>query len=71
MKEHTCVDCGEKEIILLEFDHISGIKINTISSMVRIGCSIKTIEEEISKCQVRCVGCHRKKTAKQFGWNKE
>lgn len=66
--EHPCVDCGETDIILLEFDHIAGEKKNAVSSMVRMGYTPNTLREEIDKCVVRCVACHRRKTALERHW---
>jgi hypothetical protein len=63
---HPCIDCGETDPIVLEFDHVSGIKKEAISTLKRNG--LKSIIEEIQKCEVRCANCHRRKTAKQFGW---
>src|SRR5690242_11356440 len=34
LKEHGCVDCGEKDPIVLEFDHVRGIKTNNICHMI-------------------------------------
>ncbi|CAB4196839.1 hypothetical protein UFOVP1290_359 [uncultured Caudovirales phage] len=65
---HPCIDCGEKDPIVLEFDHIKGIKTGCISRLVHIGCSIKRIQREIDICVVRCANCHRRKTAKDFYW---
>jgi protein-arginine kinase activator protein McsA len=59
---HPCVDCGIKDIRVLEFDHVTGIKLFNISSAVGAGCSWKKIKNEISKCEVRCANCHRIKT---------
>ena len=64
--EHPCVDCGEKDPIVLTFDHL-GDKNFTISNRSRHG-NIKEIEEEIKKCHVRCSNCHMRKTAKDFNW---
>lgn len=58
------VDCGEKDIVVLEFDHVRGEKKMNISSMVSAYC-LKTIQGEIEKCDIRCANCHRKKTAKE------
>ena len=69
LKEHPCVDCNEKDPIVLEFDHITNDKYKDISDMVHNGTSIVAIKVEIEKCEVRCANCHRRKTAKQFGWN--
>lgn len=70
LERHPCVDCGEDDIVVLDFDHVRGIKCHNISSMVRQAWSLKTIENEIAKCEIRCANCHRRKTAKQFGWAK-
>ncbi len=61
--------CGEDDPIVLEFDHRdpSDKKYN-LSDMMRGSNSLATIEAEIAKCDVLCVKCHRRKTAKQFGW---
>ena len=64
--QHPCVDCGEKDIVVLEFDHVRGQKRGVISSLKR--SSLKAVIEEIKKCEVRCANCHRRKTAQQFGW---
>lgn len=60
---HPCIECGESEPILLEFDHL-GDKSNGIANMIAHQ-SWDTIELEISKCQVLCVVCHRFKTARE------
>lgn len=65
---NPCVDCGETDIRVLEFDHVRGIKENSICTMIRSQKSLKTIKKEIEKCEVRCANCHRKKTVEEFGW---
>jgi hypothetical protein len=65
--EHPCVDCGESDIVVLDFDHLKD-KTTSIGRMLTNGKSIITMEEEIRKCEVRCANCHRRKTAKQFNW---
>lgn len=68
LRRNPCVDCGEADFRVLEFDH-NGDKKYTISNMAS-GFSIKSIEDEISKCVVRCANCHRRKTCNEFGWYK-
>ncbi len=63
----VCVDCGESNPLVLEFDHI-GEKIADISTMVRNGLPWSTIAGEIAKCEPRCANCHRRKTAREQGW---
>lgn len=67
--ESGCVDCGQKNIIVLEFDHVVGEKILPVTVMMRRAVSEKTIREEIEKCEVRCANCHRIKTEERNpGW---
>lgn len=70
LSRHSCIDCGESDITVLEFDHIKD-KFKAVSSLMRGRYSLHKIQEEIKKCDVRCANCHRKKTSKQFGWFKK
>jgi uncharacterized protein YbaR (Trm112 family) len=66
---HPCQDCGEKDPVVLEFDHVSGEKSSAITDMVRGGAyRWDTIAAEIEKCVVRCANCHRRRTAIQLGF---
>jgi hypothetical protein len=68
----SCVDCGEKDPIVLEFDH-SGLeqKFKIIARMLSGHYSWKSVYREIQKCEVRCANCHRRKTYIQLGcWGK-
>lgn len=68
LKEHPCVDCGESNPIVLEFDHAQGKKFLSISDMIQNCYSEENISKEIEKCEVRCSNCHKKKTAVQYNW---
>ena len=69
LKKTGCASCPENDPAALDFDHQRD-KRKGICEMVGGGCSISTIMEEISKCQILCANCHRKKTAKDFDWYK-
>jgi hypothetical protein len=62
-----CADCGETDPVVLEFDH-RGDKAGNIADMVSCLTAWGTILKELEKCQIRCANCHRRKTARQFGW---
>ena len=64
---HACVDCGEADAVVLEFDHRRD-KAQNVSAMARGGWVWARIEEEIAKCEVRCANCHRRRTAKAQGY---
>lgn len=64
-----CIVCGEKDPVVLEFDHLSDKKIE-VTKLVHKGCSWYSILQEIKKCQILCANCHRKKTSKDFNWYK-
>ncbi len=61
LRAHPCVDCGETDIVVLEFDHV-GEKLGDVSTLANGGRSWERIKAEIEKCEVRCANCHRKKT---------
>ncbi len=71
LKDKSCVDCGESDIRTLEFDHLNPLeKSFTVSQAVRLGRNVDEVLSEIKKCRVLCANCHKKRTAKQFGWYK-
>lgn len=60
LESHPCVDCGEYDYMVLTFDHVRGRKKMDISQMVNQGYSLKAIQKEINKFEVRCANCHMK-----------
>jgi hypothetical protein len=60
--EHPCVDCGEPDPIVLEFDHVRGEKLYNVGDIPRQACGMATLLAEIAKCEVRCANCHRRAT---------
>ncbi len=70
LREHPCIDCGEKNIVLLEFDHIDEADKTMDLSSTLGRRSWRMILTEIGKCDVRCVNCHRRRTAERFNWVK-
>lgn len=63
---HPCIDCGEKDIVVLEFDHQRD-KDRAISAVL-VNFSMRRLIDEVNKCEVRCANCHKRKTAKEFGY---
>lgn len=63
-RENPCVDCGETNIKILEFDHIDP-KTRTAWISHLMQASDERLLSEIAKCAVRCGPCHRRRTRKQ------
>jgi hypothetical protein len=68
----SCVDCGEANVNVLQFDHIDHLdretKTASVSRLVSGNYSKQTIDTEISKCRLICANCHRLHTIKQLGF---
>jgi hypothetical protein len=67
---HPCVDCGQTNPVVLDFDHRdpSTKKGNVSELAARQPWRLVLIE--IAKCDVRCANCHLRRTAEQFNWRK-
>jgi len=62
-----CVDCGEDNVHLLQFDHIdSELKEGNVGSFK----NIEKIQAEADKCEMRCIICHVRRTKEQCNWKK-
>jgi hypothetical protein len=64
-ESHPCVDCGETDPVVLEFDHRR-------DKLFSIGMELsrrkwQSILAEIEKCDVVCANCHRRRTALRRG----
>lgn len=65
-RENPCVDCGECDPLVLEFDHLAEKRFG-------IGKGIrdrpwKDVLAEIAKCEVVCANCHRRRTNRRGGF---
>ena len=70
LSSHPCVDCGETDPLLLDFDHRQGeSKVDDVARLIW-DRKWEIVVNEIAKCDIRCVRCHRKKTARDFNWSK-
>jgi hypothetical protein len=69
LRTHLCVDCGEGDLVVLDFDHL-GHKLELVSALVHQGAPRARIEAEVARCEVRCANCHRRVTARRAGWSR-
>ena len=65
LRKHPCADCGERDVLVLEFDHRR-------DKLFEIGKGLhdrswQSILDEIAKCDVVCANCHRRRTARRRG----
>jgi hypothetical protein len=63
--KHPCIDCGETNVLALEFDHVHSKKFD-IGNALNNNVMIDLIKAEIKKCVIRCSSCHRIKTHKEL-----
>lgn len=67
LKGKQCVDCGNDDIRVLEFDHRDNVdKKGNIGDLMRGRYCWNSILIEIAKCDIRCANCHRIRTMSQF-----
>lgn len=68
LRTHPCIQCGESDPIVLEFDHIDRSTKRAQIGDILGSWNWNTILIEIEKCVVRCANCHRRKSHKELGW---
>ena len=69
VRDHPCVDCGETDPVVLEFDHLDE-KLASICLLLSQAATSKAIKAEIARCEVVCTNCHRRRTATRAGWRR-
>jgi hypothetical protein len=62
---HPCINCGEQDPVVLEFDHLRDKSFAIGQAVTRK--SWQSILDEIEKCEVVCANCHRRRTAERRG----
>jgi hypothetical protein len=67
LSKHPCVDCGESDPLVLTFDHVRATKKMAVSQMVNQGYSQEALQEEIDKCEIRCMNCHMRREKERRG----
>ncbi len=70
---HPCVDCGEADPVVLEFDHRDpASKVGNIGDIVgKSGWGLARLQAEVEKCDVRCCNCHRRRTVAKQHWKRQ
>ena len=67
-RKNPCVDCGETDPLVLEFDHLADKKF-----AISVGLGTRPWEDllrEIDKCDVVCANCHRRRTIRRGGFRR-
>ena len=64
LASNPCADCGTRDPEILEFDHV-GKKTANVSQLAFASYSPRRIAKEIEQCEVVCVNCHRRRTARR------
>jgi hypothetical protein len=64
-KTHPCVDCGESDPVVLEFDHVRDKAFDVMQGFE--SRNWQAILAEIAKCDVVCANCHRRRTCMRRG----
>lgn len=64
----SCEDCGETDVIVLEFHHLDpSLKRAAVATLVSEGQPWEVILSEIAKCAVVCANDHRRREARSGG----
>ena len=62
---HPCTDCGERDPVVLEFDHLADKEFDVTQKLT--DRNWQAVLDEMRKCEVVCANCHRRRTARRRG----
>lgn len=63
LSDKKCIECGITDPLVLQFDHVRGIKYKDVSRLVKHACASEdVILAEIAKCDIVCANCHQRRT---------
>jgi hypothetical protein len=62
---HPCVDCGERDPVVLEFDHLRDKSFDIGQALSYRNW--QSILDEMAKCDVVCANCHSRRTSRRNG----
>jgi hypothetical protein len=65
-RERPCIDCGETDPLVLEFDHIGPKNFNIAKGLPNNNW--QAVLDEIATCEVVCANCHRRRTSLRGGF---
>jgi hypothetical protein len=65
-RKWPCVDCGEADPLVLEFDHLGHKNFNIARGLPNRNW--QSVLDEIATCDVVCANCHRRRTALRAGF---
>lgn len=60
-----CIECGENDLRVLDFDHIDPDEKGCGVSECQ---SVEALQVEVEKCVLRCAICHIRRSKDQFNW---
>lgn len=67
LSDRGCVDCGETDPVVMEFDHVVPGKRGGVADMTYRGAPVGDLQDELDRCDLVCVSCHRLRTAERAG----
>ena len=68
LSKHPCVDCGEADLRVLDFDHREDARKEAeVMKLAQDGYSAARVLAEMAKCDVRCRNCHARVTYARQG----
>jgi hypothetical protein len=62
--KHPCVDCGESDPVVLDFDHLREKRLN-VSELANRAVAWDEVAAEMAKCEVVCANCHRRRSGER------